>query len=122
MPSAPPKRSDSMALAHCRRLAAFVAFFLAASASAPATTYYVAPNGNDGNPGTSPGQPWRTIQRAVSQPVAPGDLVMVADGTYVGWATDIAGTASKPIQWVASGSQVIIDRPVAGGPGNSNDN
>lgn len=49
-----------------------------------ATTYYVAPNGNDGNPGTSPEQPWRTIQRAVNQPVVPGDSVMVFDGTYMG--------------------------------------
>jgi hypothetical protein len=109
-----------MAPGHRTLVAAFVAFFLTTSASA--TTYYVAPNGNDGNPGTTPGQPWRTIQRAVSQPVAPGDIVMVADGTYVGWATDIAGTPSAPIQWIASGSQVIIDRPVVGGPGNPNDN
>ena len=87
-----------------------------------ASDYYVAPTGNDANSGTSPAQAWRTIQRAVNQPVAPGDSVFVADGTYVGWATSIGGSAIAPIRWIAAGSNVVVDQPYPSGPGNSNDN
>ena len=103
---------------------ALVGFLTASALATPAfaTEYYVAPNGSDSNDGTSPSTPWKTIQRAVNQPVAPGDVVHVADGTYAGWATDIPGTPAAPITWIADGSNVVIDRPVAGGPGNPSDN
>ena len=42
--------------------------------------YYVAPNGDDANPGTE-AQPWRTIQKAADTLVA-GDTVYVRAGTY----------------------------------------
>lgn len=42
--------------------------------------YYVAPWGNDANPGTFP-LPWRTIQHAANT-VLPGDAVYVREGTY----------------------------------------
>lgn len=44
-------------------------------------TLYVSPSGDDGNPGTSPGAPLRTIQHAadLSQP---GDLVLIQPGVY----------------------------------------
>ncbi len=45
-------------------------------------TYYVSPQGNDGNNG-SQAQPWKTVIYAVKQ-VNPGDQVLVADGTYPG--------------------------------------
>jgi Right handed beta helix region/Protein of unknown function (DUF1565) len=47
---------------------------------AAGNTYYVATNGNDGNPGTQT-QPFRTIQKAANI-VNPGDTVVVRDGTY----------------------------------------
>jgi len=45
-----------------------------------ATTYYVAKNGNDNNPGTE-AQPWLSIPRAISVAAA-GDTVWVKQGTY----------------------------------------
>jgi len=42
--------------------------------------YYVAPNGDDSNPGTED-QPWRTIQKAADTLVA-GQTVYIAAGTY----------------------------------------
>ena len=56
---------------------------LAALGAAPAraaTTYYVAPNGSDGNPG-SQGAPFATIGKAAGI-ARSGDVVMVASGTY----------------------------------------
>jgi len=49
--------------------------------NAVATTYYVATNGVDGNPGTATNAPWRTIQHA-AKTLAPGDLVLVRGGIY----------------------------------------
>ena len=50
-------------------------------ASLPAqNAYYVAPDGNDGNPGTE-AQPWATIQHAADV-LQPGDTVYVRAGTY----------------------------------------
>ncbi|GEM_PF-762530 len=45
-------------------------------------TYYVAPDGNDANSGSSD-QPFRTIQHAVDM-VSPGGTIIVRDGTYTG--------------------------------------
>ena len=44
------------------------------------TTYYVATNGSDSNPGTEQ-QPWRTIQHAAEN-VSAGDTVLVRGGVY----------------------------------------
>jgi parallel beta-helix repeat protein len=104
------------------RLAVVVAAIVLLAPHARATDWYVATTGSDSNLGTSPSQPWRTIQRAVNEPVAPGDTVHVADGTYAGWATDVAGTPDAPITWIADGSNVVIDRPPSSGPGNPEDN
>jgi hypothetical protein len=54
----------------------------AAQAGAPVagTIYYVAPTGNDNNPGTV-AYPWRTIQKAADTLVA-GDTVYIRAGTY----------------------------------------
>jgi hypothetical protein len=51
-----------------------------ASAMAARHTYYVAPTGNDANPGTL-SRPWQTIQKAASTLVA-GDTVYIRAGTY----------------------------------------
>lgn len=45
------------------------------------TVYYVAPSGNDNNPGTE-GRPWRTINHAADE-VGSGDTVIVKAGNYV---------------------------------------
>jgi hypothetical protein len=71
------------------------------------TTYYVAPNGTDKNPGTCE-QPFATMQKAADT-VQPGDTVIVRDGTYAGpagqWANIMhlnqGGTADQPIVFQA---------------------
>ena len=45
------------------------------------TEYYVAKNGNDGNPGTK-ARPWLTIQKAADT-AQPGDFVVVLEGDYL---------------------------------------
>ena len=82
--------------------------------------YWVSTAGSDGNPG-SQAQPWRTIQRAVTQPVAPGDTVHVLPGTYVGFITDIDGTPGAPITWKAEGAGVVLNQP-QNPPSYNNDN
>lgn len=52
-----------------------------------AATFYVAPDGNDRNPGTL-AAPFATIQRAQAA-VAPGDTVLVRGGTYTMTEADI---------------------------------
>jgi hypothetical protein len=50
--------------------------------TAPGTSYYVGPTGNDSNPGTL-SQPFLTLQRGVNA-AGPGDTIVVRDGTYRG--------------------------------------
>ena len=69
--------------------------FLGLTLSASATTYYVATDGNDGNPGTSTA-PFLTLQYAVNAAFA-GDTVVVADGTY-GHENSVTGGDSSDIQ------------------------
>ena len=75
-----------MKLFSVRAVLLFAGIFLACQFHVPAygqsggTTYYVAPNGSDSNPGSS-AAPFRTIQRAADT-VNPGDTVIVRDGTY----------------------------------------
>ena len=45
------------------------------------TTYYVATSGNDNAAGSS-GAPWRTLSKAMSAALKPGDEVVVRSGTY----------------------------------------
>lgn len=86
----------------------FSIFCLAASLQA--TTYYVANSGNDTNSGTSPGDPFLTIQHAADI-VVPGDSVIVADGDYVGFYQSTGGTAGAPIVFFADGNAVRITSP-----------
>lgn len=66
------------------------------SAYAAGATYYVSPNGNDGNSGIE-SAPFRTISKAVSIASA-GDTVLVRDGTYYETVTmQRSGTSSAPI-------------------------
>lgn len=66
--------------------------FLGLTATAQAATYYVAPNGNNSNPGSST-QPWATLQFAVDA-ISPGDVIIVRAGTYAGCRISKAGTAN----------------------------
>jgi len=77
----------------------------------PAATYYVAKNGDDGNPGTE-ARPWASIQKAASTAVA-GDTVLVKAGTYdekVRFAN--GGTENASITYKPSpNDEVIISYP-----------
>ncbi|HEX2956281.1 MAG TPA: hypothetical protein VHO70_05600, partial [Chitinispirillaceae bacterium] len=55
---------------------------LLASSTMYAATYYVAPNGNDGNPGTIT-QPWATWQKGFSS-ISAGDILYIRGGNYTG--------------------------------------
>jgi parallel beta-helix repeat protein len=71
--------------------------------------YYVSPTGKDTSAGTS-AAPWLTLQHACDTVVA-GDTVTVEAGTYngfaAGWNLTNAGTASKPITFVAQAGVTI---------------
>lgn len=74
-------------------------------------TYYVAPNGDNSNPGTA-ARPWRTISFATRQ-VRAGDEILVADGTYqeqVELTDELvnSGTAVNPIKLTANGDNVRV--------------
>lgn len=81
-----------------------------ASIASGACTYYVAPDGDDSNPGTET-QPWATFLHAADT-AQPGDTVCFREGAY---PTDEvylthSGTASDPITFVAySGETPILD-------------
>ncbi|MDH5174633.1 MAG: DUF1565 domain-containing protein, partial [Elusimicrobiota bacterium] len=64
-----------------------------------ATTYYVAENGNDSNPGTET-EPWASVDKAADTMVA-GDTVYVKQGTYSGFMVSRSGTAENYISYLA---------------------
>ena len=79
-----------------------------------AATYYVAPTGDDANPGT-PAAPWRTLQKG-GDVAGAGDDVIVLAGTYQGFRPRNSGTAQAPVRFLAQPG-VIVTTP---GPLNSN--
>src|SRR4051812_19957889 len=72
------------------------------------STYHVAPNGNDANPGT-PAAPWRTLQHAADS-VEAGDTVNVHAGQYAGFQLTTSGTVEKRIRFVAERDTMIDER------------
>lgn len=82
-----------------------LAFFAQASAAA-AATYYVSPAGSDANPGTSTSAPWRTVAKANSAALAPGDSVLFEAGaTFTGsLQPQRSGASGAPITFSSYGS------------------
>ena len=78
------------------------------------TTYYVSSEiGSDNNAGTSAAAPFATLQVAANH-TAPGDTVLVMNGTYTGGDPVLnittGGTASAPITFAAAPGQTpVID-------------
>ncbi|MFZ6030786.1 MAG: hypothetical protein ACOYYS_24025 [Chloroflexota bacterium] len=70
------------------------------------TVYYVANDGDDGNNGTSPGTPWKTIARVNGQALSPGDGVLFKRGDVWREVLSItsSGTESAPITYAAYGA------------------
>lgn len=80
--------------------AAIAVSVLSASLSAAANTWYVSTSGQDSNPCTSQ-QPCATITHAATL-ARPGETVLVAPGTYVGYVnTQASGTASAYITYLS---------------------
>ncbi len=76
------------------------------SAATQGNVYYVAPDGDDVAPGTAD-EPWVTLQRAADA-VAPGDEVVVLDGTYAGVRLETSGTAENNIRFRAADEGTVL--------------
>ena len=77
-------------------------------------TYFVSLTGDDSNPGTSTGQPFRHVQRGVDELKDPGDVLQIREGVYVeSVVVDglVGGTDndSKIIIKAFDGEDVVID-------------
>ncbi len=72
-------------------------------------TFYVAPTGDDANPGTE-AAPWRTIQHAADS-VGPGDTVLIRGGVYQETvAINVSGTADNFITFQSyPGETAVLD-------------
>jgi parallel beta-helix repeat protein len=77
--------------------------------SVEGAVYYVAPGGNDSNPGTE-SKPWKTIQKA-ARTLAPGDTVYIRAGTYQERVTpQNSGSAGAVITYAAyPGEAPVMD-------------
>ncbi len=93
-------------------LIAFVAVCVISSATAVAGTFWVAEGGSDANDGGKDA-PWATLQHAVDT-VSPGDVIVVADGTYAGFRIRKSGTAAAPITLRAENKWGAVLRGSAG--------
>ena len=90
-----------------RSISALTSISLACSGTF-ATTYYVAPTGNDTNNGTSQTTAWRSIARVqqAANALQPGDQVLFQrGGSYAGQLTmNVSGSAAAPIVLGAYGT------------------
>ena len=88
-------------------LFSFLFFFLTSAGAVKGTTFYVATNGSDSNPGTIT-QPFQTLQKGANL-LNPGDILYVRGGIYQQTVTfDRSGTATAPIQILAYPSEIPI--------------
>lgn len=81
-------------------------------ATASAATYYVSPEGNDRNSGTSEDRPFRVVQHAIDRMQA-GDTLVVLDGVYSGTLklkSGITIQAKNPRKAVFSGVEPLEAR------------
>ncbi len=76
-------------------------------------TYYVATDGSDTDGDGSPASPWLTISNGVAQAAAPGDTVLVGNGSYA-LTTDIIVAKDVQVVSLAGATGTVID---AGGLG-----
>jgi hypothetical protein len=79
------------------------------ASAASAATYYVSPQGNDRNPGTSEERPMQMVQHAVDRMRA-GDTLVLLDGVYTGTLTlksDITIQGKNPRKAIFSGAEPL---------------
>ena len=75
--------------------------------TANAANYYVATNGNDGNPGTIT-QPWATWQYGFNH-ISPGDILYIRGGTYT--PTVITSSSSRHCAVIVNGKKGTSNSP-----------
>lgn len=104
-PSADPARRYRLGTAEAAPVE-----FTPAGGSAPAMTYYVAPDGNDGRDGRSRETAWKSLQHAADR-LRPGDTAMLAGGKYPGtFYFRATGEQGRPITLKAiPGEKASID-------------
>ena len=93
---------------YCPGAGLWIVLVLAGSlATLRATTYFVASNGSDANPGTSLAAPFQTIQHAATNMTA-GDTCFIRAGVYhETLAPSNSGTSSAPITFTAYSNDVV---------------
>jgi parallel beta-helix repeat protein len=100
-----PRAALSAAAGGIKKLNLTIAFLvlLGLPSLSGAATYYVSPNGNDANPGTSDAQAWKTIAKVNSFKFAAGDDVYFkCGGTW-------SGTALQPnVQGASDTNRTVI--------------
>ncbi len=71
-----------------------------------AQTYYVSPDGNDDNSGTSPGEAWASLNKVDSTDFTPGSSILFQDGGnwYGNLTATSSGTPGDPITYGSYGS------------------
>ena len=80
------------------------------AASAQAATIYVSPNGNDGNSGSAPASPLKSIS-AASNKASAGDRILLMSGTYSEPIRPVrSGQAGSPITYEKYGSDPVVIR------------
>lgn len=94
---------------------AFV-FFVSMNCWVRAATYHVATNGDDSgiNDGFSWAQPFLTISNGLAKATAPGDVVIVSNGTYFTWFGQLQLTNPVTLVGTNGATATIVDA------GNSN--
>ncbi len=86
---------------------AFLLSVLANGAALAGADWYCSPSGSDSNAGTQ-ANPFRQIRAAVAV-AQPGDTILVADGSYLGFSIlNFTGTASAPLTIHAQGTGAIV--------------
>jgi len=104
----------------CKKLVCLITLILllGLSSTAPATTYYVSPSGNDNNPGTSPAQAWKTIDKVNTVAFSAGDSILFEGGqTFSGQFVfdNEAGTSTSPITVSSYGTgRATLSNPTMG--------
>lgn len=95
-----------------KKIFSFLLAFIFLTGILHSTNYYVSNAGNNSNTGTTLPLAWATLQYAANN-VAPGDCVLVANGTYVGCYISTSGTSGNPIIFKALGNSAVINQPNA---------
>jgi len=85
---------------------AAIAVLLATSATSRAAKYYVAPDGDDGGPGSA-GKPFRSIQAAADVTKA-GDVCIIRAGAYRQTVrVKTSGEKGKPVRFASAPGQIV---------------